>query len=70
MTIFVLVLAVLFEGQIQIFHFGSDRPYEFPTREACEARLRIEEPKVPALLQEGAKLMAMRCLERPTKGAV
>ncbi len=64
MTFFLLVIAVLFEGEIHVFHYGSDKPFAFPTLETCEAKLVQEQPRIPSLLKDGAKLLAMRCLKQ------
>ncbi len=71
MSVYVLLLAVLFEGQTHIFHYGNQhRAVEFPTKAACEKMLKEQEVEVPKLLQNGATLQAIRCVERPAKGGV
>lgn len=70
MTIWILVLAVLFEGQVHIFHYGGEKPYEFPTKDTCEAKLEVEKARVPTLLKEGATMVGIKCVERPKDGDV
>lgn len=73
MTIFILVIAVLFEGETHIFQYGNQgRPVEFPTQAACERVLREQEREIPGLLAKspGATLQAIRCIPAPAKGGV
>ncbi len=43
MTFFILVIAILFEGEIHIFHYGTDEPFPCPALETCESKLAQEE---------------------------
>lgn len=70
MTIWILVLAVLFEGQIHMFHYGAEKPFEFPTKETCEAKLTVEKERVPTILKDGATLVAIKCIPREKDGSV
>ncbi len=72
MTIYLLVLAILFEGEIHVFQYGNGRePVQFKSKEACEAELvRQRDVEVPKLLAktQTATLQAIRCLERKVDG--
>ena len=73
MTVFILVIAVLFEGEIHIFHYGNGQePTQFKTKAACERELKVQEKEVPEILKKnpGATLQAIRCIERPTSNGV
>jgi hypothetical protein len=73
MTVYILLLAVMFEGETHIFHYGNgNRPVEFKTKEACERELKVQAVEVPKLLEKnpGATLQAIRCIEQPARGGV
>lgn len=73
MTIYILVLAILFEGQTHIFQYGNrGEPVEFATKAECERVLKEQAKEVPELLKAspGATLQAIHCVARVAqKGA-
>jgi hypothetical protein len=73
MTFYILMLAVLFEGETHIFHYGQGRqPVQFKTLEACEKELKVQAVEVPELLKKnpGATLQAIRCIEQKNPNAI
>ncbi len=67
MTIYVMVIAVLLDGETLIFQYGDrGRAKEFQTKEACEKVLEEQRKEVPKLLAPtpGASMQAIRCIER------
>lgn len=69
MTVYILLLAVFFEGEIHTFHFGAqDKPHPFVAKEACERTLRELEPQIRRDLRADARLIEIRCVERPADG--
>ncbi len=72
MTVFILVLAVMFEGETHIFQYGNGREaVQFKSPEACELELkRQRDMEIPKLLAKspGAKLEAIRCIPKQVDG--
>lgn len=71
MTVYVLMLAILFEGETHIFQYGNrGTPYDFKTKEACERVLEEQKVEVPKMLaaSPGAQLQAIKCVPKQVPG--
>lgn len=66
MTIFILLLAFAFEGNIYTASFtnGGAGAIQFPSKEACEKKLATELSEIGNRLPDGAKFIALKCVER------
>lgn len=72
MTIWVLVLAVLFQGDIftAVYNGGKPGAHEFKSKSSCEQELQKQMSQMDKILPEGAKLVSLSCVSRlAEKGA-
>lgn len=73
MSVYVIVLAVLFNGETLVFEYGNrGATVQFSTKAECEEVRAREEKTVPGLLASGgtaATLKSILCVERKIPGA-
>lgn len=70
MVVYVLILALLFEGEVHfaVFNNGDrNKEHEFKSREACEATRAKQLANMHNILAPGATLVELTCVARPAK---
>ena len=70
MTIYVLILALIFEGEVQFATFsnGGPKDYEFKTQAACEAKRAKSLSNMHKILAPGAVFVDLQCVARNAQG--
>lgn len=71
MTVFVLVLALLFEGEVHmaVYNAGNrDKAHEFKSRAACEKERTRQLTQMDKILAPGATLLELVCVQRNAEG--
>lgn len=71
MIVYVLVLAFLWEGEIQMAVYNGGNPakaYEFKTQAACEKERESQLANMDKILHKDAKLVRLVCVERNAEG--
>ena len=68
MSVFVLVLALLFEGEVMVAVYNAGNPHkahEFKARVDCERERDKQLGQMDKILAPGATLLELQCVERP-----
>lgn len=71
MTIYVLILAFLWEGEIQVAAYNGGNPtktHEFRTKEACDNERAKQLMQMDKILANGATLVELKCIARNAQG--
>ena len=70
MTIYVLILALIFEGEVQFaaFNNGGPKDYEFKTKAACEVERGKQLANMHKILAPGAVFVDLQCVARNAQG--
>ena len=66
MIVYVLILAFLWEGEINVavYNGGTPKAYEFKTRAACEKERDSQLANMGKILHKDAKLVKLDCVQR------
>jgi len=67
MTVYVLILAFLFAGEVHTAAFNGghgDKAFEFKTRAACEAERTKQLAQMDKILTPDATLLELACIAR------
>jgi len=70
MTIYVLILAIIFEGEVQfaVFNNGDrSKAHEFKTQAACEKERGKQLDSMHTILAPGAIFVDLQCVARNAK---
>ena len=71
MTIYVLILAIIFEGEVQfaVFNNGDrSKEHEFKTAAACEKERERQLGTMHTILAPGAVFVDLQCVARNAQG--
>lgn len=71
MTIYVLILALMFEGEIHFAAFNGNIPgkvHEFKSRAACEKERAAQLAQMDRILAPGATLVDLTCVALVAQG--
>ena len=71
MVIYVLILAIIFEGEVQfaVFNNGDrNKEHEFKTQAACEKERGKQLDAMHTILTPGAVFVDLQCVARNAKG--
>ena len=67
MTVYVLILAIIFNGEVQIAVFNNGdrgKDHEFKTQEACETERGKQLASMHTILAPGAVFVDLQCVAR------
>lgn len=70
MIVYVLILAFLFEGEVQfaIYNGGTPKAYEFKSEAACLKERDAQLANMDKILTAEAKLVDLTCVKRNAEG--
>jgi hypothetical protein len=71
MVIYVLILAIIFEGEVQfaVFNNGDrNKEHEFKTQAACEVERGKQLANMHKILAPGAVFVDLQCIARNAQG--
>lgn len=70
MVVYVLILAFLWECEIQfaVYNGGTPHAYEFKTRAACETERDRQIGQMDKILHKEAVLVKLDCIQRNAEG--
>lgn len=70
MVVYVLILAFLWEGEIQfaVYNGGTPHAYEFKTKAACERERDRQLGQMDKILNKEATLVKLDCIQRTAEG--